>query len=386
MSENHPDLGAARVLVVDDEPTNLDILRQPLERTGCKVLVALNGEQALRIVERSVLDLIVLDIVMPGINGIEVLRTLRQTHSISTLPVIMASGKDESNTIVEALNIGANDYVTKPIDFPVLLTRVQVQLARKRAEEALRQAKEEAEEASRAKSNFLAKMSHELRTPLNSIIGFANVLLKNKEGDPMRRQDLTFLERIQANGTHLLELINDILDLSKVEAGRIEVAIAPVALAELVGETVGLLEGRLAEGQVELRTEVPASLVPLDTDADKLKQILINLVGNALKFTEQGHVTVRVEAEPEANLPVRIDVIDTGIGIAADRLETIFEAFQQADNTTSRKYGGTGLGLAISRSLAELLGFGMEVKSEGGQGSTFSLVLNPSERSPTSAN
>lgn len=202
----------------------------------------------------------------------------------------------------------------------------------------------------------------------------------------MRRQDLTFLERIQANGTHLLELINDILDLSKVEAGRIEVAIAPVALAELVGETVGLLEGRLAEGQVELRTEVPASLVPLDTDADKLKQILINLVGNALKFTEQGHVTVRVEAEPEANLPVRIDVIDTGIGIAADRLETIFEAFQQADNTTSRKYGGTGLGLAISRSLAELLGFGMEVKSEGGQGSTFSLVLNPSERSPTSAN
>ena len=163
---------------------------------------------------------------------------------------------------------------------------------RKRAEEALRVAKEAAEEASRAKSHFLASMSHELRTPLNSVIGFANILLKNKSGS-LAAAELTFLDRILANGKHLLSLINEILDLSKIEARKVELQIAPIALETLVRETVAQQESLVRDKPVQLLAEVPATVAPFPTDAEKLKQVIINLIGNALKFTERGNVTVR---------------------------------------------------------------------------------------------
>ena len=367
--------GPGPLLVVDDEEMNRDLLSRRLERRGYAVEVATDGQQALDMVAERSFDLILLDIMMPGMDGMEVLGVLRQRYSALELPVIMATAKDDSHSVIDALNMGANDYVIKPIDFPVLMARLQAQLARKRAEEELRQAKEEAEEANQAKSQFLASVSHELRTPLNSIIGFSNLLLKNKAGN-LRAQEITFLERVSDNGMHLLGLINDILDLSKVEAKRMEVEIVSVSLDELVRETLGQMEGRMVGSQVELRAELPAAMASLETDADKLKQILINLIGNAIKFTESGSISVRVEADAPAGNPMRIDVVDTGIGIPEDRLEKIFEAFQQADSSTSRKYGGTGLGLAITRSLLELLEYRIEVQSEVGKGSTFSILLN----------
>lgn len=367
--------GPDPLLVVDDGEMNRNILSRRLERRGYAVEVAADGQQALDMIAEHPFDLVLLDIMMPGMDGMEVLGILRQRYSALELPVIMATARDDSHSVIDALNMGANDYVTKPIDFPVLMARLQAQLARKRAEEELRQAKEEAEEANQAKSQFLASMSHELRTPLNSVIGFANLLLKNKAGN-LRAQEITFLERISDNGKHLLGLINDILDLSKVEAGRMEVEIASVSLDELVRETLGQMEDRMVGRQVELRAELPADMAPLETDADKLKQILINLIGNAVKFTESGSISVRVEADALAGNPVRIEVVDTGVGIPEDRLEKIFEAFQQADSSTSRKYGGTGLGLAITRSLLELLGYRIEVQSEVGKGSTFSILLD----------
>src|SRR5262249_3868194 len=246
---------------------------------------------------------------------------------------------------------------------------------RKRAEEVLRKAKEAAEEASRTKSQFLANMSHELRTPLNSVIGFANILLKNKANN-LRPEDLTFLERILANGKHLLGLINEILDLSKIEARKIELAMAPIGTDALVRETVTQQEGQVRDKPVKLLTELPPKVAPLQTDPQRLKQVIINLIGNALKFTEQGSVTVRVVTEAGTGEPLRIDVMDTGIGIPSDRLGAIFEAFQQADASTSRKYGGTGLGLTISQALCQLMGYRIEVSSQIGVGSTFSVLLN----------
>jgi CheY-like chemotaxis protein len=227
-------------------------------------------------------------------------------------------------------------------------------------------------------------MSHELRTPLNSVIGFTNILLKNKE-DRLTEKDVGFLERVLSNGKHLLALINEVLDLAKVEAGRMELIIEDVDLAHLCVETVQQLEGqaKTKDGAVKLLHDVPESVAMVKTDSAKLKQVIINLVGNALKFTHAGAVTVRLDLAPDGRTPIAISVLDTGIGIPADRLEAIFEAFQQAEAGTSRKYGGTGLGLALSRSICLLMGYDLMVESVLGGGSTFRIVLGERAERPT---
>lgn len=247
---------------------------------------------------------------------------------------------------------------------------------RLQAEAAVFMAKEEAEAANRAKSQFLASMSHELRTPLNSVIGFANILLKNKTGS-LEAKELGFLTRILANGRHLLGLINEVLDLAKIESGKMEADLAPVDLSELVTETVLQLDGQVRERNLVLRSEVPPGLDMIETDEGKLRQVIINLVGNALKFTEGGEVSLSVSACPDGRTPYSIAVTDTGIGIPEERLKAIFEAFQQADSSTSRRFGGTGLGLTISRSICLLLGYDLVADSVEGEGSTFTILLRP---------
>ena len=252
---------------------------------------------------------------------------------------------------------------------------------RRRAEAEAVAARKEAEEANRAKSEFLSRMSHELRTPLNSVIGFAGILLRNR-GGTLETNDLQYLERIRSNGQHLLGLINDILDLARVESGKIDVHYEQVDVDALLRETVAQLQGKVLQGNVTIHADVPDGLQPLRTDPVKLKQIVINLVGNALKFTSAGTVTVRVIADA-ANRSMRIDVCDTGIGIAPDRLAAIFEAFEQASANTAALYGGTGLGLAISRAFADLLEYRIAVSSTEGVGSIFSVLLEPGAEPPS---
>ncbi|MEK7484394.1 MAG: ATP-binding protein, partial [Planctomycetota bacterium] len=244
---------------------------------------------------------------------------------------------------------------------------------RKKIEKELLWAKEAAEASSRSKSGFLANMSHELRTPLNSVIGFSNILLKNKH-QHLTSQELTYLEKIQKNGNHLLKLINSILDLSKVEAGHVELHLETFCLKTLILEVLQNLESQFIEKKLEVMHRFPLTLEMIRTDREKLKQILINLIGNAIKFTEKGYIKIHIESDSE-DRPTHIHVIDTGMGIPKEKMETIFEAFQQADDSISRQYGGTGLGLTISRALLELMGFSLQVRSTFGEGSIFTIIL-----------
>ncbi len=274
------------------------------------------------------------------------------------------------------------EYVASPVREQGRLTGAVVNFRditeRKHAEFELIVARDAAEAASRAKSDFLARMSHELRTPLNSIIGFANVLRKNRAGS-MNEDQLSFSNRIATNGLHLLALINDILDLSKIEAGRMTLDLSVVMLDTLVRETIDELEGQTRDRPVVLHAEIPDVIRSIATDSARMKQVLINLIGNALKFTERGEVVVTINADPDG-MPLSVVVRDTGIGIPRDRLDAIFNVFEQAESMTSRRFGGTGLGLAISRSLCELMGHQLEVESEEGRGTTMFVRLGSAPR------
>jgi signal transduction histidine kinase/CheY-like chemotaxis protein/HPt (histidine-containing phosphotransfer) domain-containing protein len=245
------------------------------------------------------------------------------------------------------------------------------------ANATIREAKEAAESASVAKSRFLANMSHEIRTPLTAILGFAENLLDPATSERERRDAVGTILR---NGEHLLEILNDILDLSKIEAGKLAIERIVVSPARLAADVIAIMRVR-ADGKglslgLRYATAIPETVV---TDPTRLRQILINLVGNAIKFTERGGVELKIgleKAEPGATEPrLRFDVLDTGIGMTADQLERLFEAFSQADASTARRFGGTGLGLAISRRLARFLGGDVTVASEAGRGSTFSITI-----------
>lgn len=252
-----------------------------------------------------------------------------------------------------------------------LQAEINLRIALSEAEQRSR----EAVAANRAKSEFLARMSHELRTPLNAVIGFANVLLRNKDGR-LQEQDLTYLGRIQNSGVHLLGLINGLLDLARIESGKLPVELSETDLRPLIEDVVGQFEVQASGKGVELAVIFPQTAVrPVMTDRSKLRQVLLNVVGNALKFTSHGKVEVLLTAG-DTGVPISISVTDSGIGIPRDRVGAIFEAFEQADRTTAALYGGTGLGLPISRSLCQMMGCELEVESDVGRGSTFTVVLN----------
>jgi signal transduction histidine kinase len=239
------------------------------------------------------------------------------------------------------------------------------------------------QEANRLKSEFVANMSHELRTPLNSVIGFAELMASGKVG-PVSAPHKEYLGDILTSSKHLLQLINDVLDLARVESGKIEIRAEPIEPAKLVAEVRDILRGLAAERHTKVDVEVDASLAEVELDPAKFKQVLYNYLSNAIKFTPEGG-RVRVMVTPEGPTQIRIDVEDTGIGVRREDLHRLFVEFQQLDAGTAKKYAGTGLGLAVTKRIVEAQGGKVEVKSTVGVGSTFSAVLPRVFSYPTEA-
>lgn len=372
-----------KILIVDDTQMNIEKLKELLGDKSIHFTCANDGRTALKLAMKEDFDLMLLDIIMPGMDGFEVCRKMKQNKHTAQVPVIFLTGQSEPHSIQKGFEAGAVDYVAKPFNKNELMARVKIQLELKRSREELMEAKLAAEEALKYKSEFLANMSHEIRTPINGIIGMSEFLANT----PLEEKQEEYLRIIRSSANSLLNLINDILDFSKFEAGKIELEKLHFNLYEHVEDTVKSMLFKVHEKNLRFEQAISPEVPKyVEGDPTRLRQILLNLISNAIKFTDQGSITAHVsivEKSSETAL-VKFQIIDTGIGIDEEGVRRLFKSFSQVDASTTRQYGGTGLGLVISKSLTELMGGKIGVESQPGHGSTFwftaRLKLSKAER------
>jgi signal transduction histidine kinase/HPt (histidine-containing phosphotransfer) domain-containing protein/BarA-like signal transduction histidine kinase len=375
------------LLAVDDEPSNLLVLEHAFQGHH-QLLTAMDGEEALELARERQPELVLLDVVMPGMNGYEVCRRLKADPATRDIPVIFVTAQHNVGDEELGYEMGAVDFIAKPLNISVTRVRVRTHLRLRRAMDelkllnetleqrirertrALEAAMVQADAANRAKGDFLSNMSHEIRTPMNSVIGMAHRALRNNPNPAVR----DCLRKIQDAGEHLLGIINDILDFSRVESGKLELDAADFELAGTF-KRIEALTGPAAELKgLRLDFDIdPALPAWVNGDPRRVEQVLLNYVGNAVKFTRFGAIRVRARLERRSadGLAVRFEVEDQGIGMTPEQTLQLFRPFTQADTSTTRLYGGSGLGLAISKQLAHLMGGDVGVDSELGRGSTF---------------
>ncbi|MDP3461230.1 MAG: response regulator, partial [Bacteroidales bacterium] len=350
------------VLIVDDRPENLLSLEGILESEDLNIIKANSGNEALSIMLENDISLVLMDVQMPGMDGFEVAEIMRSSEKTKFIPIIFVTAiSKQRQHIFRGYETGAVDYLYKPLDLEILQSKIKAfieffqhknaleETTRKLAKtiNELNSAKKIAEEATTAKSSFLATMSHEIRTPLNGIIGMAELGLMDDEINTIQKERLL---DIKTSGESLLEIINEILDISKIEAERLELEEIEFSIREVIQKIVNLLSIKIFQEKLEFICEISPDLPDiLIGDPLRLRQILINLLSNAIKFTEEGVVSlyVRMLDHIEEQVSIEFSVEDTGIGIPKEKIGRLFESYTQVDTSTTRTHGGTGLGLTI---------------------------------------
>ena len=401
VEEDELKISGMKLLLVDDNPVNIDVLRQSLEGQDFIFSMAPNGKIAVEITNRILPDLILMDVMMPEMSGFEACKLIKANTAPCDIPILFITAKKNPEDIEQGFKLGGSDYITKPFLYPEVRERVKshlklrklilqkdnwinklnsikADLENKVVERTvkLQLAKATAEQANNAKSDFLARMSHELRTPMNAILGFSQLMELNPK-EPLSPRQAQSITHIRNAGSHLLYLINEVLDLTKIESGEIKFSIEKINLSNLIKERViPLVKAQAKDRNITIKTNFsnrPDLIVYCDPS--RMAQILINLITNAIKYNREAG-SVILDYQKFQNSKVRITVTDSGPGIPQDKLETIFEPFYRLESNDPSTEG-VGIGLTITKQFVEKMGAQLFVESVLGEGTTFSVEFPP---------